>query len=482
MTLLKELLKIATLGTEHSAVDPSTLDGSGSPEHQLLQIVANLKLQALVNSVPLFDEQILPNTCDIDWQPLSRPLTLHYLHMILLGHFKELLPEWLCEVGKTNRCVPPEDIHNLLEAGRKNDRIRESILRVVGERGKWLGEQANSQEWNWFIEHHIVVSWRTSSAETRLKTIRSLRKTNATLARQLVEQVWLAESDALRQQYLKAFVEGLSAEDEPFLLRLQTGTELVRQTAQELLSCLPNTKQVQQTAIYASRFLEIRKTRRKSVVHIANSQEIEPFAILGKWISDKLSIVERAELLVSYVPPKFWRDHFGLSSRAFLDAVARNRKHRTILLRALVQATVRFRATAFADILLDYVLGLSEEERKPLYSMLSQKGLETYISKSLKKRFTKFNSDLPAIRLLQRLEIPWRTDLTLAVIHSIERGIKIRHYEKSIFYDCAFCIPITMREAYMQALSGRFNDQKTLDKIEQMLDFRTEMLMAIHSG
>jgi len=160
MSLWNEITNTALIGCERK---PLSIQSPGQPgnglsadklgallsqldqndrEGALLGAAAAVSLYERAGSLPSKGAWPLPEACEVDAMPRCGERAAIHLSMILGGEYPELLPEWLTQVAATGKRAPEELLPPLLELGRMRQDLRQSILPVLGARGRWLAAQS----------------------------------------------------------------------------------------------------------------------------------------------------------------------------------------------------------------------------------------------------------------------------------------------------------------------------------------------------
>lgn len=164
-------------------------------------------------------------------------------HLVLLLDTPEdqRLAEWLDCAAAVGLRIPPEHLPALLEAGKASRALRTRILRVAGQRGRWLAAQ--NAEWRYAAgDDDDDALWQTGGAETRLILFETLRRSDPARARAFLAQTWRQESTDFKARAVPLLSNGLSAEDEPLLEdALNERRQDIRAAAAEVLAQLPGT-------------------------------------------------------------------------------------------------------------------------------------------------------------------------------------------------------------------------------------------------
>jgi hypothetical protein len=245
-----ELTQVALLGTERQNISlPVATTALGHLESQmdvqqreraLLSLAALNGLHERIGSVPGRDPLSGPAPCPVEQQSRVNERAGSLLLRLLAGEFAELLPEWLALAAQANRLAPPEALPTTLQVGANKTELREAILPVLGERGRWLAAQ--NPEWTWVVGGTEGDDpWHLGDKRARLLFLQRLRRTDPAHARELLMGTWKEETPEDRAAFIAALEKGLVPEDEPFLeSALDDQRKEVRRIAAILLARLPD--------------------------------------------------------------------------------------------------------------------------------------------------------------------------------------------------------------------------------------------------
>jgi hypothetical protein len=135
--------------------------------------------------------------------------------------------------------IPPFHLPLMLSTAA-SDEERRLLIRIVGERGRWLACQ--NADWGWVLNNEKKVAnefWETGSTEERLAVLRYWRQYEPARAAQLLSKTWTEDSAEFRTAALSLLQAGLSLRDEALLTQgLADRRKDVRTVAQSLLAKL----------------------------------------------------------------------------------------------------------------------------------------------------------------------------------------------------------------------------------------------------
>lgn len=429
MNTFSKLSRIALLGTEHSALDESTLEKLRSegldvsqPEPLLLAEGAALfsKIKKAGLPIQTFGGE-LPKTLESDGEPSCSLRSAEHLRLILDGKYAPALAEYMACLLENGLCLPTEHLPNLLQRSDLNEwwHLLEPAL---GQRGKWLLGQ--HPEWKKLVETTDGLDWQTGTKEERIRLLRHLRKHQPKLAIELLESTWETENHRDKSAFLAELFTGLSANnDESFLEKCRTDSRKnVRVKAFELLQLLPD-------SAYGERMFERAKKCldwRRSKLSINLPDEPDDTAIADgilKFHPDWKGGKKAGYLwqVVSSVPPSLWELTWDREPDDILNSFEKTDWSEPLEM-ATAEATVRYEDGAWNKALL---LRWFEEEESILWhesvgsQILSAADAQTVHQLAvnyLKKMDGLPDEDTPLFQLFIQNEAPWEDEITGEII------------------------------------------------------------------
>lgn len=247
----------------------------------------------------------------------------------------DLVIEFLRQMHASQIVVPHDLLPELLDS--KEADLRETLLPVLGERGRWLSRL--NPDWSWVhsgVAHltdagqqELIRVWEGGAIRERCQVLATLRRADPRAAREWVAEVFAQEKPAHRVSLLKALEAGLSADDEPFLeATLADRSSAVVQAAASLLCRLPQSALAARMRERASAMLHAETKgilRKKTKLTCTPPEKIE-----RDWERDgipKQAPSKRghrafwAETILAAVPPSHWVESLGQEPAALIEAV-----------------------------------------------------------------------------------------------------------------------------------------------------------------
>lgn len=276
------------------------------------------------------------------------------LSRILGGDQGDVLEEWLTLATSRNLLAPPRLLPSLLSTARGRRDLRPLIAPVLGERGSWLARL--NPAWGFAVQVEETANadelWATGTRDERLALVKKLRAENPAKARELVKGSWKEDSPEERAQFLAAFIENLSNDDEPFLeTALDDKRKEVRRAATDLLARLPASALVARVSERVAPLLNFSADAPLDVT----LPELPDKALIRDGIEEvkekNPKVGARAATLrqmLAVVPPDFWTGKWNVSVDVLAEAAMKS-DYTDALLDGWAEAAVRHRDLDWAE-------------------------------------------------------------------------------------------------------------------------------------
>ena len=373
MSAWKDLVTTSLLGTEKSGATPVLPAALGDvlgpaekldAEARFLTRAGALALWRRAGRKPVRVEVVLPAPSPPENTPPLNPTSTAHLRAMLGGHCADVLPEWLGEVARLGKRVPPELLPALLEWACLNRARRPLAAAAGGERTHWLATL--NPAWN-FAADNSPEHWETGGREQRVAILRGWRATDPVLARGKLAAIWNTESADTRTALLETWEESLSIADAEFLERaLDDRSKEVRRAAVDLLARLPDTPFAARMTVRAAALLKFKPGGLLKRASFEVTLPGEPDAParrdgLDAKILDAPRTMggEKTAILahtLASVPLRHWTDTFQQGPEVLLATAARHPDFAAALVTGWGLATVRQRAPAWANALFNWPL------------------------------------------------------------------------------------------------------------------------------
>ena len=429
-----QLLRMALLGTRQSGEALPLLSGvissADSPEQQLLLAAGALALVQKAGFQPPRATTAPPAPAPADtWQPLG-PLGAECFRALLDDNrYAAFRPDYWQQMAQHRRLVPPALLVAALRSAAFRQQPPESLLVLLGERGRWLAQQNPGWRSVLASQHSAedVSIWETGTLPQRKRFMQQLHRTDPERARQLLVTALPAEPAATQAALLEELEPTLTAADAALLSPYLTArSKEVRQTVVPLLVRLPGSDLLERLWQRAVPLLSLKRPllgRNKLQVELPASWD-------KSWQADgieqKTGSIEGGERaswlgqLLALLPPGRWAAHFGVSAEELLD-LAEATEWRTLLLRAWARAAYLHREKAFAPSLLlrhfTQPTLLAQQQVAHLMSLLSEEEKLTLLRAQLPPRPSEALSFLP--EFLAYLTAPWPAEVVQAALHFV---------------------------------------------------------------
>ncbi len=370
MTAWHDLLNAALMGTERTPFALPAVGGeagillaqldTSDPERALLSAAAILAMQRRTGaalSYPALPE-LTPAPPD-DEMPRASDRSAQHLARMLGGDFGDALPEWLEAAARAGKRIPEEWLPDVLTKGAQSAALRETIIAVIGNRGRWLA--AFRAEWQYAAGAEGEDAWEEISHAARVISLRRLRAHDPAAARALIESTWERERADDRADFLHTLEINLSLDDEPFLEgALGDRSKKVRAAAADLLARLPDSLLVQRMIERVRGRVRI-KGGRKPSIDVALPEALDESMMRdgvgdARPLSSFQQVGERSWWLleiVRAVPPDWWGQEYGLAPRDLVKLV-RKSEWETVLGEGWLTAAARHPSLEWSTALLEH--------------------------------------------------------------------------------------------------------------------------------
>ncbi|WP_228538295.1 DUF5691 domain-containing protein [Nocardia sp. XZ_19_385] len=266
----EHLTSVALLGTARRAVDTAQLgEQVGEVAGRLTTDPAMLLLESVALQDAFARGGALATSTDLpepapDDARRQLPAAAAQRLAKMLRERSVFLPEWFDAAAPHDFRAPDALCALLLEQASAHAGLRPLLLRLAGERGRWLAAQhPDWRKLEWPSESEggagdTPASWLSAKPAERLAWFTRLRHRDPDAAREMLTQAWPKESGAVKAELLATFSEALSVKDESLLeAALDDRRADVRRTASGLLALLPDSAFGQRMTARARAWLRI---------------------------------------------------------------------------------------------------------------------------------------------------------------------------------------------------------------------------------
>ena len=497
---MKELHQIAILGTSQKSPGAAVeayyhemgLETPESPEAQILAgglLQAKKQLAGFAPGTLSLEQQAAPE----ETQKYMGPSVEYHMGALLSGMHTQFLPEFLklCTAG--GFIAPPYQIPKLLGLGDSRSEIREEIIAISGNRGKWLAELTG--HWEWMTGITQQVDWETDPFPQRLQLLKSTRKNDPQAAIRLLKTTWSSDSPEHKRKFLAELKVNLSPQDEPFLKHAAgDGRKEVREAAFELWGTLPNSQLAQNAASYFQQQVMFKKGLLKKTFEVKLPGKFtDELKALG--VRQKLKPIsggQKANWLaqaLAWVPPQVWKTHL-LSNPVKLITLIHESEFALPLRYALGQSAFRWHD---APLIRAFIRGeINQEAPLPFhdfFSFLDETTFNAVLPELLKDGASQLENSGPLIRLLAKNTLPIHPDNArwiMGLFRTLTKGGKAHYYyyeSRALLPKLSATLPPEMVAEFEQGWPTQNNTwsywNDSVANLLSALRFRFEMKTAI---
>ncbi|MFT3879033.1 MAG: DUF5691 domain-containing protein [Gemmatales bacterium] len=259
---------------------------------------------------------------------LRSPRLIHLLDQAIQHQKTDLLQEFLKAMQQHLVELPHEVLPQALNTTATG--LREQLLPVLGERGRWLSQW--NPRWHWVAQGISAITnqdrtalrraWDEGKLAQRALALSIIRQADATEGRRWLEETLPQEKADARAVLVEHLQVGLSPDDEELLERLlDDRSDQVKQITASLLKQLPG-----------SAFAQRMRTRAESMLRKEGAalKTYPPDDLPKDWSRDGIPAKiptgrgKKAfwlEMIFSAVPLAHWTAHYGWSPEKLLAAI-----------------------------------------------------------------------------------------------------------------------------------------------------------------
>lgn len=499
----EELVKIALIGTDRAAIPAHLikkimdlgLDPNLTPEQLLLELAAwQAPRQKAGWQPPAFTGRVPPLT-EPETGTICSPVSNRHLQKILSGEFALALPEFLREVEKNQKRLPPEHLPELIAQGKADAELWKQIEPLLGPRGKWLLRM--NPLWSELSDNMPSIEWDSASSEQRLKLLRALRRQDPQQALVLVRSTWREDDLRSRIGILQNLSIGLSPDDEGFLEScLDDKRKEIRLHAAALLSAVESSAYVGRMFERAVASFRIKKKKKEKLsVNLPNS--LDPSALrdgLGARTDNRPGGLKAGWLgqMMEAVPPGRWERHFDKTADEVFELFIRSDWAPTIL-QALVRAAQRYKNEKWIALLLRFWLNRGEQSRwqdfngYPLLQLLTPKLFNQAAIAAFDAHPALPEEKAPLMELLKAGNFAWEDKLLAQWLRALQdwlssaqsgywEGFQYRIILQKAAYYCHPSHAKTIKRSFSAADRRWSGWEKQINQFVEILEFRNEMI------
>ncbi|MEK6478510.1 DUF5691 domain-containing protein [Catalinimonas sp. 4WD22] len=435
MKALDQLIKTALLGTSRASTD--SIDWPQPVSEQLQKFTKEDAESFLLQSAALlfsFQEagQTFPHSstpikaAPEEQRAYCSKLASQLLQRILQDKSTDLVQHWLEACMASQHIVYPQHLPSLLNLGKNQLSLRQSVQAVMGERGKWLAQM--NPAWAYILSTDKQI-WEEGKTEERKYLLQNLREKDPQAALSLLQSSWKSESADLRAEFLTLLEINLNANDLPFLEEtLLDKSKKVKSTALNLLLLQKDSFIVQKIFHAASAMLEVKKSKSlfgfkgPAIAFRPTSmdRQLAEYGVNLESLDKNFSNEEYYTYeLIEVINPAHWENHFQMEASALLQAFQKEEKL-TKFIPVLMEASVLHRNTHWANIFAEHLqknkITLPKDKQ-----YLSQEIIRVLTEQEKIRYFPASWSGLSLLEYLRLCDFSWTADFSRKALQQLYR-------------------------------------------------------------
>lgn len=512
MLLWDDLVSTALLGTEHQKLASLETEGrlatllhtleaanenTRSVEGVLLGAAATVALHRQAGQMPLHQLTDMPEPAQPDLLPVIDKLTPVLVNQLLEDTPHILLPRWLLAVAQSGKRLPEMLLPTFLDYARNSYYIRDLLIAVLGNRGRWLAAQ--NPEWAFAKgsaasetqAEKLKEMFETGSIEDRTMAIKLLRRLDPKLGRELVQSTWTTDAYQQKVAFLQEFDVGLSIDDEPLLEEkaLADKRKEVRMWAAKLLAGISESRFLNRMIARVSPLIRLKGLLQKTL-DVSFLQECDQ-AMVRDGIDAKFTIEGGGEKqswlyqMISLIPPEIWEKQLQSTPQALLGAIEKGEPYAVAVAQGWKAAAILHKNQSWAEALIaSPLIGSDRQLLELLPAPQQEKCVLQLINGNKGKLYASGIGPQPLLNVLNSMTHEWSETFARTIIDALAKELPHSDHVapvivQSTIVQLAFSIPLSMVSAAEAVLSSVAPDlaglQSAINRFHTVAHFRQEI-------
>jgi hypothetical protein len=348
------------------------------------------------------------------------------LHHILEGEHEPLLPEFTALLGKAQQSLPPENIPELLNLCLAQPELLQDLAPLFGARGAWLMLQ--NPDWQELSGTLSIDLWDTGTTNERIALLRSLRRADPSLSRQLISSTWTKEAHSFKTQVLKVLNQSLEQEDRSIIDRgIEDKRKEVRALAARMAFRLPDHPLAETLGLFVLE--QVQYEQAGIAVQLADDipeaiQQTGAFpALLKKGQGLKAS---RLAYAIEFLDPEFITDHWAIEPISVLQLFAEAENYGDLFLNSLLRSVLTYERQDWAILFLQAMLegreieDLNISRLTVLIKLAGPKALNEILKNQVMPRRKLIREESPLFEIIRANQFPWPDDFSLQLVNAFK--------------------------------------------------------------
>ncbi len=437
MGIEKEISRIALVGTQRTQLPAEVrqqlvslgVKKDASDEEMILTgaaLVTKIKKSNFIpQQIPLAKSEAKEES-----EQVCGPRSIKHLYMIVDGAFENALPEFLFNLSKHDKCLPPEILPDLLDQSLTSPELWSKLKHSIGKRGEWLIQQ--NEDWHRLITQTIPANWDEASNDDRLRILSKVRKEVPGRAIDMVREAWPQESVNQRIKFLKVLETVKDKELESYMeTLLDDRRKEVRRTAVQVLAKMPDSALSNRIFDRLKSLMSIKKRMlKKDKLEIQLPDKLDDSMIRDgidprvQWFKGGVK-ASRLGQMVALISPSKWTSHFEVPASEVLEMFVRS-DWGELLIQAMVEATNLHKDEDWIEALLSFRIESKDRQRwqnlnvSRLMEDVSDKVFNQVAIKGMKQAKGLLEENSPITTLLKNSVSLWEDELTLLVMKNLQ--------------------------------------------------------------
>jgi hypothetical protein len=464
-----DLSKKLVLGTDKLSLEPSVLPPDLESAYSSLKDNTDKEDLTMQLSFLLWNYaeggKVFPTTKKIfteaapETQPVISKEKELLLQSILTHQLDDLLLIFLNRCADNKEILPPHILPTIFNKSKTLLEIREPVLKVVGERGKWLLSQ--NDLWNSTLNKEPQEIWETGKMVERLAVLQEIRKSEPKKSIEWLQLAWNQETAANRLILLEELENNTNEGDISFLEEVLKNdrSEKVKKLSLDFLAKIDSSGCEQKLYdLFHPNFEKDKKGIFKINVPETLSVELRNIGILDLSYRGFTQEESWVFQILSLIKPVRWTKKFATTSKILLEQLSKN-KATSKYYKALINSAILHRDVIWSKEILNYEANqkkpdLDKDDFNQLFKQISIEDKQKFFYSKL---YSHLGSGINLLVFAINCDFPWSLKFTEDMFAALSLQYKSIYYDRDSIY-----------------LLHKFAHSGILTKLDQLGDLRYE--------
>ncbi len=382
------------------------------------------------------------------------------LQSILSNQLNDLLLIFLKNCIDNQEILPPAILPTILDKAKILLEIREPVLKVIGERGKWLISQ--NEIWEAIVNKEPQEVWETGKMVERLAVLKEARKVDHKKALEWLQLAWSQETAPNRQILLEELEDTINESDVSFLedILKNDRSEKVKKMSLEFLASIESSGYEQKFYDLFHPYFEKDKKGNFTI----GAFETLPIELQNIGVLDSLNYKGLTQeeswvfQILSLIKPVRWTKKFATTPKILLEKLSKN-KTTLKYCKAITNSAMLHKDVIWSKAILEYEANQKKPDidKETFIKLFKPVSVEDKQKFFYSKLYSCLGSGVNLLVFAVNCDFPWSLKFTEDIFAALSLQYKSIYYDRDSIY-----------------LLHKFAHSGILSKAEQLGDLRHE--------